>query len=67
MIGGFAFVIYLGPLAMVALVSAVHQHSLIIKWSVVFLLGIFRRAPPGGTLVPFYFPGGALPLNNFFG
>jgi hypothetical protein len=29
---------------------------------VVFLLGIFRR--PGGVLVPFSFPGGALPLKK---
>jgi hypothetical protein len=40
------------------------------QW-VVLLLGIFRRAPhpatARGTLVPFYFPGGALPRkNNFF-
>jgi hypothetical protein len=35
----------------------------------VFLLGIFRRArcpsDTRGTLVPFYFPGGALPLKIF--
>jgi hypothetical protein len=34
----------------------------------VFLLGIFRRAlrpsDTRGTLVPFYFPGGALPLKK---
>jgi hypothetical protein len=47
------------------------------KWvrGIVLLLGIFRRAPrllegchalltPGGTLVPFYYPGGALPLKK---
>jgi hypothetical protein len=32
---------------------------------IVLLLGIFRRVPcPAATLVPFYFPGGALPLNK---
>jgi hypothetical protein len=36
--------------------------------ALVFLLGIFRRAPcpsdTRGTLVPFSFPGGALPLKK---
>jgi hypothetical protein len=43
--------------------------SLNIEHMIVLLLGIFRRAPcpsaTRGTLVSFYFPGGALPLNNF--
>jgi hypothetical protein len=40
------------------------------KMKLVLLLGIFRRvprpAPPGGALVPLYFPGGALPLKKIF-
>jgi hypothetical protein len=37
--------------------------SMIVAQLLVLLLGILRRAPhPPATLVPFYFPGGALPF-----
>jgi hypothetical protein len=45
-----------------------YEDMLYVSSILVLLLGIFRRAPlplpPGGALVPFYFPGSALPFKK---
>jgi hypothetical protein len=50
-----------------ALCSCLHRAPTTSHNNLVLLLGTFRRVPPpGGTLMPFYFPGGPCPLKNIY-